>query len=342
MIAVKDLDNLAARLHGRRARMAEGTRLYELCGLGSPEALAAALFPGAGISSSPGIQRRLEEDLFIEIRGLASSVGKAQGSFLHWLAARLQAENLKVAVRRISAGAPAEEARGLIAGPPAAMEPYGPGLLKAKTRAELLAALPAGPLRDGLARGYGLYSGGSSLFLQEAAVDSGYLTELLARAAALPAPGRDAAADLAAQEADIFHLALVSRGRFFHGLEIKDLLGLHVPGSLISPRRFSRMLSAPDLEAARELAAGPVIDRSGPGAAAAGLERLGWRRYARLANNAFRGSNVDFGVVAGYAALRRLEAASLTTVAEGLRLGVPAHELRGLATRIRGRGVEGV
>lgn len=331
MPALKDLDYLAARLHGRRARMAEGSRLYALCGLASPEELAAALFPGAGLSSSAGIQRRLAEENFRELHALARSLNKPGAKFLAWLAARWQAENLKISVRRIAAGASPETARRLLCGPPGGMGLYGAKLAGAKTPGELLAALPGGPLKDGLARAYKLYSGENSLFFLEASLDQAYLTELLALTAALPGPGRAEALDLASQEADSFHLALVTRGKFFNGFEKNELLRLHVAGAGINRRRFSRMLLAPDLEAARALAG-----RAAPEAGGGNAERAAWSRYARLANKAFRGSGADLGLVTGYAALRRLEAANLTTVAEGLRLGVPAGVLRGLLIRTSG------
>ncbi|HAT73332.1 MAG TPA: hypothetical protein DCS63_11015 [Elusimicrobia bacterium] len=334
MLAVKDLDNLAARLHGRRGRMAEGARLYGFCGLATPASLGAALFPGVGITLSSQIQRRLEEDLFNEIREISASLGGARAAFMDWLAARLQLENIKVALRRISAGASGEEASRHFSGP----GPYGSGLAAAKNSSELLAALPGGPLRAAVEQAYAVYGGDGSLFFLEAAVERGYLAELLTRAAVLPSPGRNAARSLAAQEADIFHLALVSRGRFFHGLETEDLLALHIPGAVISRRRFLRMLLAPEPEAALGLAAGLAFDRKdGP---AGGPEKAGWRRYARLAGKAFRGSNIDFGIAAGYAALKRLEAANLITVAEGLRLGASASELRGRVINSReGEGV---
>lgn len=305
--------------------MYEGAGLARLCGLPSEEALGAALFPGAGIASSAAIQRRVEEDLLAEVTALAGALEAGRAAFMRWLAARLQAENLKAAARRIFSGAPAEAALGLFAGPPAAAGPYGPGLEKAKDAAGLLAALPAGPLRGALESGYAAYGSGGNLFFLEAAVDRGYLTELLGRAAGLPAAGREAALALAAQEADIFHLALVSRGKLYYGFETENLLALHIPGTRLDRRRLRRMLtSAP--EAARELAAGLAVERAGINGP--GLEKEGWLRYARLANRIFRGANVDFGAAAGYAALRRLEAVNLAVVAEGLRLGVPEAELR--------------
>jgi len=45
MIGANDLDYLNARLHGSRARMAEGARLDALCALGSVRELAAEMLP---------------------------------------------------------------------------------------------------------------------------------------------------------------------------------------------------------------------------------------------------------------------------------------------------------
>ena len=59
----------------------------------------------------------------------------------------------------------------------------------------------------------------------------------------------------------------------------------------------------------------------------AALEALARARYAALARRAWRGSHMGFGAVAGYAALRRLYVEDMTSLAEGLRLGMPAAEL---------------
>jgi vacuolar-type H+-ATPase subunit C/Vma6 len=319
MIGANDADHLAARLHGRRSRMAEGERLRALCALGSPRELGQALFPGEGAGSALAVQAKVAGGLAAELAGLAAGMGGARAAFLFWLAARFQAENLKVAVRAVVSGAAGEEAAGLFLDLPAALNGYGHSLLSSKTLSELAAALPAGPLRAGLARALELHGGSGTPFFYEAEIDRAYFAELLARASAVPGPGRAPAETLARQELGMFLAALAARARAYYGLDKKALLGLYLEGSPLSRRKFSALLDAP-AQAAPE-----------PGEA----EAATWALYARLANRAFRRAGADFGAPAGYAALRRVEAANLYTVSEGLRLGVPPAELR---ARLLGAG----
>jgi hypothetical protein len=52
----------------------------------------------------------------------------------------------------------------------------------------------------------------------------------------------------------------------------------------------------------------------------------------RLAQRAGRGGFTGLGAIVGYAVLRRLEAADLTTLSEGIRLAVPGEALRARLT----------
>jgi len=327
MKIASDLDSLAAGLHGRRSRMADGERLRSLCSLPSHGALAAALFPGRGAATPGQVQRLLAESFIRETYELAFSLGGARGRYVEWLAARLQVENLKVMVRAFSAGLTPEAARPMLFGMPAGQEAYGPALAKARTPGQLAAALPAGALRSCLERAYAAYPENSRPFFYEAALDQCYFGELQVRLRGLRGADREYTDRLARQETAVFDLMLAARGRFFYGLEKKALLGLFAPGSNITALRFSDMLDAPGVAELRALAAGLAVQAGPPEPDPAALEALAWGRYARLAARAFRGSHMGFGAVAGYLALRRLEAANLITVSEGLRLGVPVGEL---------------
>jgi len=320
-----DLDYLAARLHGRRGRMACGPRLRDLCGLGTPAALAEALFPASGIISASGIQARLAEDLVKEIRGISRSLSGAQAAFIGWQGARFQLENLKVMVRALDAGRDRGEAARLLTSLPADIG-YGPELAAAKDRAGLLAALPAGIFRASLAKAYAARTGEGALFFYEAALDRDYLAELAARAAALAGEDRDYACRLCAQEAAVFNLALASRGRFSYSLDRKPLLEHFAPGARFSRRRFGKMLDAAGPGELTALA-GAAVEPGRPEPAASGAEALAWRRYAQLALRAFRGSHIGFGAAAAYLALRRVEVSDLTTISEGLRLKLEAGEI---------------
>ena len=325
MLLLGDLDYLAARLHGRRGRMAAGPRLRDLCGLGTPAALAEALFPASGITRASGIQARLAEDLVKKTREISRSLSGARAAFIDWQAARFQLENLKVMVRALDAGRDRGEAARLLIRLPADMG-YGPELAAAKDRAGLLAALPDGRFRASLEKAYAARSGAGALFFYEAALDRDYLAELAARAAALAGVDRDYACRLCAQEEALFNLALASRGRFSYGLDKKPLLELYAPGARFSRRRFGKMLDAAGPGELTALA-GADAEPPSPEPGATGGEALAWRRYARLALRDFRSSHLGFGAAAAYLALRRVEVSDLTTISEGLRLKLEAGEI---------------
>lgn len=326
MTGLRDLDQLAARLHGRRGRLADGPRLRALCALGSPGALGEALFPGSGISTAAALQARLAEESLAELLWIKSSLGGARAAFLDWQAARFRLENLKVMVRALAAGREAREAARFLIRLPG-NQGYGPEMAEAGELAELPGLLPAGIFRSGLEKALAARPAAGAAFFYEAELDRAYLEELSSRTAALGGEGREFACRLCAQEAAIYNLALAARGRFTWGFERKELLKLFSPGSCFSRKRFVKMTGASGPAELRALAAGPGLEPGAPEPDTPGLEALAWRRYARLAERNFRSSHLGFGAVAAYLALRRVEAANLTTLSEGLRLGLAPEEL---------------
>jgi len=327
MLGLRDLDHLAARLHGRRGRLYDGARLRSLFALGSPGELAKAVFPGEGIATAAGLERRLVENFISENREIAACFGGARAGLLEWRAARFQLENLKTIVRALGSAAGAEEAGALFIDLPAGMEGYGGELAGIKTPEELLEALPEGIFRNGLSAAFAEYPARNQVFFREAALERDYLAEQTARAAELSAKDREAAGALCAQETAAFNLALAARGKFFYNYENSDLLRLTAPCADREARKFRAILAAADLNEAAGIAAGldayPGTEPEG----LEGLEALSRRRYRRLAVRALRNDHLGFGAVAAYLALRRLETEDLITVAEGLRLGAGAAEL---------------
>jgi vacuolar-type H+-ATPase subunit C/Vma6 len=95
------------------------------------------------------------------------------------------------------------------------------------------------------------------------------------------------------------------------------------------------MLNDPDLGEVAQRAVGLVLDKMLSEAptvtdtyASGDIERLAWRRLARLANRVFRRSHMGVAAVYASSVIRRLEVANLTTVSEGIRLGVDADKIR--------------
>ena len=322
-----DLDFLAARLHGRREKMAEGARLDALCRLASVSDLARALYPGAVPSTAEELQRRLVADLAEELFRLCGSLTGPQAGLIEWMLKRFEAENIKTLIRSFGATDSPDAARARLI--PVAGAP-SPDAAAAGTLEELILALPKGTFRESLKEAASAYPAGSRPFFYEAALDRAYLEELLRRAGKLAGPDREATLAMVRQEADIFNLELIARGKFTYDLKAEILSALRVEGGEITRRRFAAMLAAPDLAAALNLLPAKLMmtKNSQPASDPAAAEAMGWRRFLRLADRAFRNSHIGFGVVAGYAALRRMETANLITLCEGLRLGMPGADIR--------------
>jgi vacuolar-type H+-ATPase subunit C/Vma6 len=343
-----DLDYLAARLHGRRSRLAEAERLDELCRRRSIPELAAALYPERAFQTAVALQRQWVQDLMGEVSKLAAQLTGPGARLLDWMLVRFQVENLKVLARGFATRIPLDLVQRHLLVLPRELELKAPALATASSLEEFIALLPKGPLRESLEEAAETYGAQAKAFFLEAALDRGYFRELLARVARLNTEDQEVIQALVFQEVDGFHLMLVSRGKFYYGLAPGLLLPLHVEGAGISRARFIAMLGEPELHDAMERAVGHVLDALPPQPTGtpeaqsvvepAMLEALAWQRYLRLANAAFRRSHIGMGTVVGYLGLRRVEVANLITLSEGIRAGLGVEPLR--ARLIPSREVE--
>ena len=319
-VSTNDLDYLAARLHGRRSRMAEGDRLDSLCRLRALPDLVRTFYPNEDSQTAGRFQQQVVRDLVQELSELARGQTKAEDRLIAWMLVRFYVENLKVLVRGLVTQASRAVIEQNFIQLPDNME-LGPRPLAAESLEDLVAQLPKGILRKSLQGAITRYRDEPRSFFFEAALDCGYFHELLDRLNQLSAKDRETIAPMVHQEVDIFHLLLVARGKFFYGLRTDLLLPLHVAGTGISRQRFADMLNAADLAAAVGHVTGPTQDPSA-------VEALAWNRYLRLANRAFRRSQMGFGVVVGYVGIRRMEVANLITLSEGIRAGMAGEAIR--------------
>jgi vacuolar-type H+-ATPase subunit C/Vma6 len=317
--------------------MAEAERLDALCALHSLPELAQAIHSEGGPDSAVPIQRHSVERLVGELSGLRSLLDGAGADLLEWILVRFQMENLKVLLRACVAKAPEPVWRESLVALPRHLDWNAPALAAAGSPAAFTSLLPRGSFRKRIEKAWGERGATPRLFFLEAALDRFYFEELLARVERLTGDGVAAVVAMVQQEADIFHLMLVARGRFDHGLPAEQLRSLHIPGTQLPRARFAAMLRDPDPPSAMRRALGRVLDelprdRGAPQAAStprsSDIEALAWNRFRRLANRAFRQGPVGVGAVFGYTGLRRLEAANLITVSEGLRLGLEPVPLR--------------
>jgi len=242
---------------------------------------------------------------------------------------RFQIENLKVLLRGFLSHTPFDALQEHLVPLPRELTLDAQALLDAETIDAFAKRLPTGWPQKQLQAAIAAHRDESQAFFFEAALDAGYFQELLIRVEQLPAAEKELIQPLARQEVDMFHFMLAVRGKFNHGLTAESLFPLRVSGSGAAAERFKAMLAAPDISTAAKLGLGHAFDEL-PAAAldATTLEALGWRRFLRLANGAFRRSHMGLAAVVGYLEIRRVETANLITLSEGIRTGVEAEKIR--------------
>lgn len=328
-----NLDFLAARVHGRRSRMAAGQRLEFLCQAQTMPRFAAEVLGESDTGAAAEVQRRLTQDLAAEMSGIGAQLTSTGAALLRWLAMRFQVGNLKILLRGVLAGASWESLRWHLLELPREMAIDAQSLATARSMDEFLHRMPRGCLRMSLDEAVRFHRDARGPFFFETALDKSYFTELLMRTEALDGEDKEQAKPLVLQEIDTMHLMLVARGKFIHGLEPAALLPFHVPGTGIVLARLAAMLTEADLRTAAGRALGIALDalpgRAGESAAVtpADLEAAAWNRFQRLANRAFRRSHMGLAAVLAYVELRRVEVANLITLSEGIRLGIPTEQL---------------
>lgn len=332
-----DADFLAARLHARRSRLAEGERLDHLCGIRSVPELAPTVFPHAAGSTVAAFQRRVVEEIARELTLAAKFVSGPAHEVLVGLLLRFQLENLKILLRGVLNHLPRGTVEHHLLSLPPAWSFDAGALLAADNLNALGQMLPRGVLRDLLRRSARRWPDPPPLFLLEAALDQGYFAELLARATRLSGEDRALALPVLEQEANAFLLGLVVRGKFTYGLNPEWLRSFHIPGGGVTRARLRRMLAAPDPATVASLALGHALDDLPPTpkpgettapADGAGLEARATQRLLRLANRAFRRSHMGCAAIVGYAVIRRIEAANLITLSEAIRAEMSPEAIR--------------
>ena len=331
----RDLDFLAARLHGRRSLLAEGARLDDLCRIRTVDELARRIVPGCAVRQAIPFQRHMIDAYLRELGMLAAGVGGAGGDFLGWQRTRFQVENLKVLARGMARRLPPESVKPHLIELPddlaLDLAPYADGPDGAPLLARLQSLLPSGAhLRTALEQSGDAFIDTTEPFLAEAALDRAYLRWLLRHAGAVGGEDGAGVRRLAEHEAGIFNTMLVIRGRQSYSLPPDLLRAACVPDGVPGRETIEQVIGAGDeADGLRMLAA--QLDSAGAAGfppEPAAIEALAWNRYLKLANALFRQSQMSVGVVIGFAAIRRIELANLITLCEGMRLGIDPRRLR--------------
>jgi vacuolar-type H+-ATPase subunit C/Vma6 len=332
-----DLDFLAARLHGRHSRMAEAERLDGLCRIQSLPELFSTIFPGSEIRETLDFQRLLVHELIGELSGFRAYMPDQGADLLDWMLVRFQMENLKVLIRACLTKAPVEEIERHLISLPRELTLDTRKLAAAESPEDFIRLLPKGLLRENLAKAPEISRDYPRAFFFEAVLDRYYFQGLLARIERLSQEDREITRPMFDQEVDIFHLMLVTRGKFHYSLTPEMLRPLRVEGTRIPRMLFTAMLNDPDIYtsvdrvAKRVFDAAPLEHGTNDGTIAVDasvFEDLSWNRFFRLAGMAFHQSHMGLGAIIGYTGLRRIEVANLITISEGIRNGMAAETIR--------------
>lgn len=332
---MSNLDYLAARLHGRRSRVAEGEKLDALCRIHTVEEYARTVFPEREYLGIADFQRQVIEEFIDELSRIKTQLTRAEAHLIEWIPVRFTAENLKVLLRSSITKVNPEEAAVHLVSVPGLKSAQVHALAVAGSVTDFLHLLECGPIKRSLEKAVHEYGEDARPFFFEAAIDRGYLTELVARFKALSGRDREDVGSLIRNEADIFHLVLMLRGRFNYGLSAEQLLPMHVLGGAVSSSTFADMLNDSDPLTAVNRVVMRVLDPlpfdGGQGEVSIPvtvLERLAWHRYLRIARVTFRRSHMGFGAVVAHLVVRRIEIANLITISEGIRAGMDPDAIR--------------
>ena len=331
------LDFLSVRVHARRSRLAEGARLDALSRIRSISELARAVFGDTAIHTAVDLQRGMVAEQVRELVELRCNLEGAAENYLDWLCVRFQVENLKVLARGFVNRKELRELRPYLVPLPAEYSLNEAALLSADSLETFAQRIPHEPLAQAVGGIAGILDEQPRPFYIEAALDKGYFLEALQRAAALSSEDRETVTPLLRQEADVFHMMLVVRGKFQYGLKSEVLIKFHIRGTGIVQAQLQEMLSAPDIAAVAAEASGPAFGAHAQdlGALVGGgitdpgvLETLALNRYLRLANSMFRRSHIGLGAVVAYTSIRRVELTNLITLSEGIRVGAAPEAIR--------------
>lgn len=346
-MTAQDLDYLAARLHGRRSRLAEGPTLESLSLPKSVPDLGRILFPEAVPQTAIEVQRRVVQALVTEVTGLCRPLSGPEAGFMDWMLLHFDLANLKILLRGIPSHTSPDILKTYLTTIPGRQTLDQQALSAATSVTDLARLLAGDPTGAMLQTAIIECRDQPHPFFIEAFLDCHYFRDGLTRSQRLASADRHQVGAMVAQEAGLFLLMLATRGRFNYDLSPDKLMPLYVEGTPLSRKRFGAMLTAPNIADVAALARGVVLDRADraaeEGHTAAGplarLEIQAWQRYLRLANQAFRRSHTGFGVVAGYVGIRRIEAANLITLSEGIRAGMTSDAIRSRMNPSTGTGV---
>ncbi len=305
-----------------RGQIHEGPRLLTLCDVPNIRDLAAALAPGQPIGDTIGLQRHLTEQHIASLHGLLKVLDGWEADVFLAMLRRYQVENLKVILRCWVAKADEALLAAYTVDVPGSLALPTPDLLQSPDLETLISRIPVSSLRDGAMQGLGEYEESGRLFFVEAGIDKARFTQLNDAAERTHGTARDAVLELVRMELDIYNVMLVLRGVFNYSLNFNKLRLLMAPfGKHAGIRTLETIRSAADLAGAVPLVPPALLGRDEEPQTADDVEAAMWRNLYRTANRRYYTSVLDFGAVAAFYYIKRIELRNLITISEHVRYG---------------------
>ena len=319
---MSNLDFIVAKVRGMRGQIHEGPRLLSLCDVPNIRDLAAVLAPDQPIGDTIGLQRHLTEQHIASLHGLLKVLdGWEAGVFLAMLR-RYQAENLKVILRCWAAKADETLLAAYTVDVPGALALPTPDLLKSPDLETLISRIPVSSLRDGAMQGLGEHEESGRLFFVEAGIDKACFAQLNDAAERAHGAARDAVLQLVRLELDIYNVMLVLRGVFNYSLNFNKLRLLMAPfGKHAGIGTLEAIRAASDIVNAVPLVPSGLLGRDEEPQTADDVEAAMWRNMYHTAHRRYYTSVLDFGAVAAFYYIKRIELRNLITISEHLRYG---------------------
>jgi len=315
-------DFIIAKVRGMRGKLYEGERLYRLCSAPSVEELAATLAPGEPIGDTIGLQRHLTAQHIDGLHQILIHLDGWQRQLFLWILRRYQVENLKVLLRGWATKAEPSLLTAYTVSLPKELALPTQALMNSLDLEALIAQIPVPQLREGALTGLGEFEESGRLFFVEAGIDQAYLAELLNRAERARGEAQTPVQELVNLELDIYNAMLVLRALFDYSILFNKVRGLFAPfGAHVGLRVLEEMRHAPDLDAAAQLIPPAALGTRGPAPSADAVETAMWENLYRAANRRYYSCVLDFGAIAAFYYIKRVELRNLIKISEYIRYG---------------------
>lgn len=318
-----------ARLRGRRSRMYEGERLYELARVQHWNELALELYPGRDFRDQFDLERHMVAQCAGELASFLPYLGGRVHALYGALLRTFTVENLKV-LWRLFASNDRSGAEDLLIELPDSLALRRSELLSAVRPTAFVERIPLPYVRDAAWQALPLYQESSKTAVLEMAFDKGYWTDVQEALAGFSRGARKKCAAPVELEFDTLRLVAVLRAARVYDLEWNTTRRLLPEGEGgMSMGALQQLHEDPSAENVADLVGWlrPISPTLEALEDTTRVEDLLWHRAVRLANRQYYASMEGPAALIAYYYLKREELRHLLSLTQMLRLNRPAEEI---------------